>query len=138
MDRVEVLSAERLADKTMAWSAAMFMVHAFFQASERRPASITIPTTTDCPAAEVQCAVYFSPELHRCMEFGPFTVVTQHMTDLDADVTVRELVLTHAQVGLWCCRLYWNQPGCLGRQVHHSGCTLGQLQNIARPSMCVA
>ena len=50
----------------------------------------------------VQCAVYFSPELQRCMEFGPFTVVTQHVTDLDADVTVRELVVSHAEVSMTC------------------------------------
>ena len=71
--------------------------------SEWCPAWATVVTTPDWPAAGVQCAVYFSPDLHRCMEFGPFTVVTQHMTDLDADVTVRELVLTHAQVGHWRC-----------------------------------
>ena len=55
----------------------------------------------------VQCAVYFSPELQRCMEFGPFTVVTQHVTDLDADVTVRELVVSHAEVSMT-----WHHNSC--------------------------
>ena len=32
------------------------------------------------------------------MQFGPFTVVTQLQSDLDADVTVRELALSYAPV----------------------------------------